>query len=362
VRNRYRVFGAALTLGEFTVADLARLSGVKVTSVRTILRRDLGVLLEKHGQKASGKKGGSSTLYSLKPQAVVHLHSQLEAMYVEVRNLAPGAEMGSAAPSGPEASEALLAAESLLERARGTSDAAARKFYSASASGAIRSAQVELEATNPHGSSIESWNHLNELRHQLVKLPGLVPDLPIEKIPSIYPALLQVTTPRSYLGPSAGALILQGPKLRLLSALAKARTTGAKVRIRMEPAGKKRTTVGSEAPSSAYSVVFNKEGKKYTGVMSVKSSAQSSFDMAMSNLVKGSGLQYRGIVENSLKRDVEVLMIHGCDVVTRSTLGVGEMVSGAGRGRPRAYVSLVNPKSGKFKRNRAVEGFLKNHD
>jgi hypothetical protein len=359
VRNRYRVFGAALTLGEFTVANLARLSGVKETSVRTILRRDLGVFLENHGQKPSGKKGGSSTVYSLKPQAVVNLQSQLEAMYMEARRLAPGAEEGSAAPSGPEALAALLAAESLLERARGTSDAAARRFYRESASGAIRSAQVELEATNPYGLRNESWDHL---RHQLVKLWGLTPNSPVTKIPSFEPALSPVTMPRSYFGPGASALMPRGLKLSLSSALAKARARGAEVKIRIEPGGRTRTAVGFEPPLPAYSVVFDRERNKYTEVASVKRSAQSSFQLAMSKLVKVSWHQQKGIVAASSNRDVEALTFQECAVVAKGVRGIEEMVSKSGYGRPRGYVLLVNPKSGKQERNRAVEGCFKNHE
>ena len=65
--ERYRVLGAVLALDEFTVAELARFSGVKETTVRTVLSRNQQ-FVQQTGRRASKRRGAQPLSYRLRPE------------------------------------------------------------------------------------------------------------------------------------------------------------------------------------------------------------------------------------------------------------------------------------------------------
>ncbi|MEK6336955.1 MAG: hypothetical protein AABM67_18685 [Acidobacteriota bacterium] len=83
MKERYKVLGAMTALGEFTVEDVVRRTGVKQNTVSTIMARDKG-LLEEIGYEETGRRGGKPKRYRLRPESAELLHSELEDLY---RNL-----------------------------------------------------------------------------------------------------------------------------------------------------------------------------------------------------------------------------------------------------------------------------------
>uniref|UniRef100_UPI003F491CA1 hypothetical protein n=1 Tax=Actinoplanes sp. CA-084688 TaxID=3239901 RepID=UPI003F491CA1 len=68
VMQRYRILHAILALREFTVADLARYSGVKDTTVRTVLGRETR-FVQREGIRSPGGRGGQPIQYRLRADA-----------------------------------------------------------------------------------------------------------------------------------------------------------------------------------------------------------------------------------------------------------------------------------------------------
>ena len=104
--ERYRVLGAVATLGEFTVDDIANLSGVGPTTIRTVLRRDAR-FVEKIGVSETGKKGGRFLRYKVR-------ENQFSRLVGELRGLERALRFDVDAPKDQQ--ERLLAAEDLLVR------------------------------------------------------------------------------------------------------------------------------------------------------------------------------------------------------------------------------------------------------
>jgi hypothetical protein len=86
--SRYRVLNAILALREFTVADLARYSGVKDTTVRTVLGRD-SRYIERAGTQTRGRRGGQPIQYRLQPGAEDSLVAILRELEGFGANLPP---------------------------------------------------------------------------------------------------------------------------------------------------------------------------------------------------------------------------------------------------------------------------------
>jgi hypothetical protein len=77
--ERYRTLAAILALQRFTVADLARFSGVKESTVRTVLKRD-DHYVEILGFRASSGPGGRFIEYRLRPKKESELVRQLQEL------------------------------------------------------------------------------------------------------------------------------------------------------------------------------------------------------------------------------------------------------------------------------------------
>ena len=80
MKERYKVLGAVLSLREFTVADLSVFSGVKQSTVRTVLARE-AELLREIGRDPSPSKGGRFTRYRLREDKVDGFRAELHELY-----------------------------------------------------------------------------------------------------------------------------------------------------------------------------------------------------------------------------------------------------------------------------------------
>jgi len=111
VLERYRTMGAVLALGEFTVSELARLSGVREPTVRTVLRRERD-LVEQIGTRKVGRRGGQPGHWRLRPEARERLRAQLQ----ELERLGVGPWLGEREDDSHVLPAGLTAAEDVLLR------------------------------------------------------------------------------------------------------------------------------------------------------------------------------------------------------------------------------------------------------
>jgi hypothetical protein len=84
--NKHRVLSAMLNLGEFTASDLARFSGVKLDTVRTIMVRQESNLEQVRVQE-TGSRGGQFKVYRIRPSRVEDIQALVTTAYA---NLTPG--------------------------------------------------------------------------------------------------------------------------------------------------------------------------------------------------------------------------------------------------------------------------------
>lgn len=94
----YKVRGAMLMLPAFTAEELSQQSGVKISTVRTILARS-SEFVEEVGRIASGKRGGQETRLRVRPSKAEELQRELEALFSDLRSAAPASS--SAVPPQP---------------------------------------------------------------------------------------------------------------------------------------------------------------------------------------------------------------------------------------------------------------------
>ena len=78
--NKYKVLSAMLNLGEFTAEDLARFSGVKLSTVRGVMTRQESNLEQARVQE-TGSRGGQFKVYRIKPDRVEHLKGIVTTAY-----------------------------------------------------------------------------------------------------------------------------------------------------------------------------------------------------------------------------------------------------------------------------------------
>jgi len=117
--ERYRTLGAMLALREFTVADLARYSGVKEATVRTILDRNREYC-QQVGIVRSGKPGGRPVTYALRAgteQDLIKVMRELEAVGATPPTARePESEAKTAVPASIVAAEDILLRQLPLAR------------------------------------------------------------------------------------------------------------------------------------------------------------------------------------------------------------------------------------------------------
>lgn len=129
--QQYRVFGAMLALGEFTVEDLAKLSGVKADTVRTTLGRNKE-WVEELGKIDPSGPGGRMVRYRTQPGRIHALRAKLSDLASAMQ-----LEKGLAARAAGVPLELLAAEATLVERLPRVD-------------GAERSALVDLVRTDLH--------------------------------------------------------------------------------------------------------------------------------------------------------------------------------------------------------------------
>jgi len=114
----YKVLGAMLALNEFTADELARYTGAKVTTVRTILNREQSYL-EEVGRLETGKKGGQCRRLRVRPMLLQSLRDRIENLFAQIK-LAPSGspepESATDTASAPQVPLSLLVAEDILVR------------------------------------------------------------------------------------------------------------------------------------------------------------------------------------------------------------------------------------------------------
>jgi len=81
--ERYKVLGAMLALKQFTVEDVARMSGVNPMTVRTVLSRE-NRLVHDIGRRPTGQPGGQYNKYELAPDQIPLLRSELQELFRQV--------------------------------------------------------------------------------------------------------------------------------------------------------------------------------------------------------------------------------------------------------------------------------------
>jgi hypothetical protein len=115
--ERYKVLGAVLALKEFTVADLATFSGVKATTVRTVLSREPNLVVEV-GKQETGLKGGQYTRHRVREEALQELRAELHELYRQIGSYvdSPASEKETNKGSKYSPPMAMLAAEEALLR------------------------------------------------------------------------------------------------------------------------------------------------------------------------------------------------------------------------------------------------------
>ena len=106
----YRTLRAMLALGEFSVAELAELSGVQQSTVRTTLRRSRDYI-ERAGTTPSGRRGGQPVRWRLRPEARHILRRQLHES-----ELGLGLGVGDRAPRDHTLPPGVIEAEDVLLR------------------------------------------------------------------------------------------------------------------------------------------------------------------------------------------------------------------------------------------------------
>jgi predicted NBD/HSP70 family sugar kinase len=133
--ERYKTLGAMLALGEFSVSELAALSGVRESSVRTIMRREKGYV-EQIGTQPSGRRGGQPGRWRLRPEARERLRSEL----LELERLGVGPWIGERQDDSNAVPAGIIAAEdALLRLAPAAADPVERAEF-------VKLAQAQLDA------------------------------------------------------------------------------------------------------------------------------------------------------------------------------------------------------------------------
>jgi hypothetical protein len=83
VTEKFKVLSAMVALDDFTPHELARFSGVKISTVRTVVARN-GRFLEDLGQIETGRRGGQPTRSRLTPEGRATIRKELDETYAAI--------------------------------------------------------------------------------------------------------------------------------------------------------------------------------------------------------------------------------------------------------------------------------------
>ena len=158
--ERYRTLGAVLALGEFSVAELASLSEVQESTVRTILRRER-LYVEQIGTEPTGRRGGQPVRWRMRAEARERLRLQLQ----ELERLGAGPWLGERQDASYALPAGIIAAEDvLLHGAPAAADPIERADL-------IKLARAHIDAADAAGSVVpEGAGQRVALHHRIVKL------------------------------------------------------------------------------------------------------------------------------------------------------------------------------------------------
>lgn len=157
--EHYRTMRAMLALGEFSVAELAELSGVQQSTVRTTLRRSSDYV-ERTGTTPSGRRGGQPVRWRLRPEARHILRKRLHELELGV-----GAGVGDRAPRDHTLPPGVIEAEDVLLRL------APREPSRAKRARLVKLARAQLGAAQTTAPSRnEEFRERADLHRQVVQL------------------------------------------------------------------------------------------------------------------------------------------------------------------------------------------------
>ena len=135
--ERYKTLGGVLALDEFSVSELAELSGVRESTVRTILRRE-GAFVEQIGTQSTGRRGGRPLRWRLRPAAREQLRAQLR----ELEQLGVGPWLVDQYDNADAPRAGIIAAEDVLLRLASTDVESAKR------SELVKLAEAHLDAAD----------------------------------------------------------------------------------------------------------------------------------------------------------------------------------------------------------------------
>ena len=148
-----------LALGEFSIAELAVLSGVRQPTVSTILRRETAYA-EQIGTQPSGRRGGQPRRWRVRPEAREQLRDELR----ELERLGVGPWIGVSEQDPSAVPDAIIAAQDVLLRAvPAAADPAERAEL-------VKLAEAQLEiaaATSPENQLVGHHRRIAKLLIEL---------------------------------------------------------------------------------------------------------------------------------------------------------------------------------------------------
>jgi len=143
--NQYRLFGAMLALGEFTVQALVEFTGCNENTVRTHLNRNQDKIVVR--REGTGRPGGQPAVYKLRTDSIESLRQWMSENF------------DAAPPKALEATGArgLVHEHEVPLSLRVAEDILSRKFSAASATSKVelfRSAQIRLDTARAEINSL----------------------------------------------------------------------------------------------------------------------------------------------------------------------------------------------------------------
>jgi hypothetical protein len=142
MRETYRVFGAALALGEFTIPALAKFGEVNVETAGTVVERHPDLFTRLQESEATGGRGRPARKYRLTDRQRELVRERLEMQYKDLVHLP---KLPTRAVRGPVPPGLIVAEEVFLRDLPAATDAAQRHELMRLGLSALRSGLLEAE-------------------------------------------------------------------------------------------------------------------------------------------------------------------------------------------------------------------------
>lgn len=252
MRSKYRVLGAMATLSTFTINELARMSGVKGPTVRTVLNRNPQYYssVGKASQGASLPRGGQTIQYTVSEEQQQVIMAELAELYPKL----PGAPFDeneldpAAVASQKERAKApgLQAVKELFTGAVHAWEPEERARLLSAAAATLPSVEAEVHAIRNSGVlSAEKLDQL-ESHWRFVRAAVMAPPIPIQ-IPVLpthsiapgrfVPVYITESTVGHKLGEFSPTGVLKGHSVRF--ATERAAIANVKPRVYIKQIGRK---------------------------------------------------------------------------------------------------------------------------